>query len=132
MNTLKWAISGIFGTLTASSFIEREMNNPDIETVEPIDNVTIIVPSFNEETFIKKCLSSIMGQSIIQEYPQCFELILVDSSSKYFCSWTTQYLLDNGAITLDWPQSSDAYLDTQIKYGVSTLLTLTRSYLKVF
>lgn len=82
MNTLKLAISGILGTLTANGFIEREMNRPDIETVEPIDNVSIIVPSFNEEPFIKKCLSSIKGQSIIQEYPQCFELILVDSCSK--------------------------------------------------
>lgn len=82
MNTLKLAISGILGTLTASGFIEREMNRPDIETVEPIDNVSIIIPSFNEEPFIKKCLSSIRGQSIIQEYPQYFELILVDSCSK--------------------------------------------------
>lgn len=81
MNTLKWAISGILGTLTVNGFIEREMNRPDIETVEPIVNVSIIVPSFNEEPFIKKCLSSIRGQSIIQEFPQYFELILVDSGS---------------------------------------------------
>lgn len=81
MNSLKWAISGILGTLTVSSFIERDMNDPDIETIEPIDTVSIIVPSFNEESFIKKCLSSIRGQSIIQEYPQYFELILVDSGS---------------------------------------------------
>jgi len=52
-----------------------------LETIEPIDTVSIIVPSFNEEPFIKKCLSSISGQSIIQEYPQYFELILVDSGS---------------------------------------------------
>ncbi len=81
MNTLKWAISGILGTLTVNGFIEREMNSPDIETIEPIDTVSIIIPSFNEEAFIKKCLSSIRGQSIIQEYPQYFELILVDSGS---------------------------------------------------
>lgn len=81
MNTLKWAISGILGTLTVNGFIEREMNNPDIATIEPIDTVSIIVPSFNEEPFIKKCLSSIRGQSIIQECPQYFELILVDSGS---------------------------------------------------
>lgn len=81
MNPLKLAISGVLGTLTVNGFIERQMNNPDIETVKPIDNVSIIVPSFNEEAFIKKCLSSIRGQSIIQEYPEYFELILVDSSS---------------------------------------------------
>jgi glycosyltransferase involved in cell wall biosynthesis len=81
MNILKLATSGILGTLMVSGFVERQMNNPDIETIEPIDTVSIIVPSFNEEPFIKKCLSSIKGQSIIQEYPQCFELILVDSGS---------------------------------------------------
>jgi glycosyltransferase involved in cell wall biosynthesis len=82
MHILKLATSGILGTLTVSGFIEREMNNPDIETVEPIDTVSIIVPSLDEEPFIKKCLSSIRGQSIIQEYPQYFELILVDSGSR--------------------------------------------------
>lgn len=81
MHILKLATSGILGTLTASGFIEREMNNADIETVEPIDTVSIIVPSLDEEPFIKKCLSSIRGQSIIQEYPKGFELILVDSGS---------------------------------------------------
>lgn len=81
MNTLKWVISGILGTLTVNGFIEREMNNPDMETIEPIDTVSIVIPSFNEEPFIKKCLSSIRGQSIIQEWPQYFELILVDSGS---------------------------------------------------
>ncbi len=82
MHILKFAISGILGTLTVSGFIEREMNNVDIDTVEPIDTVSIIVPSLDEELFIKKCLSSIRGQSIIQEYPQYFELILVDSGSR--------------------------------------------------
>lgn len=81
MTPLKIAISGILATLTVSGFIKREMDNPDIDTIEPIDTVSIIVPSFNEEKFIKKCLSSIRGQSIIQEYPELFELILVDSVS---------------------------------------------------
>lgn len=82
MHPLKLAVSGILWTLTASGFIERDMNSPDIDTIEPIDTVSIIVPSFNEEPFIKKCLSSIRGQSIIQEYPQYFELILIDSGSR--------------------------------------------------
>jgi glycosyltransferase involved in cell wall biosynthesis len=81
MIPLKFAISGILGTLTVSGFIKREMDSPDIDTIEPIDTTSIIVPSFNEEPFIKKCLSSIRGQSIIQEYPDMFEIILVDSGS---------------------------------------------------
>jgi glycosyltransferase involved in cell wall biosynthesis len=82
MHLLKLATSGILGTLTVSGFIEREMNNIEVDNIEPVDMVSVIVPSFNEEPFIKKCLSSIRGQSIIQEYPQYFEIILVDSNSK--------------------------------------------------
>ncbi len=81
MHILKLAVSGTLGVLTVNGFIEREMNNPDMETIEPIDDISIIVPTFNEEPFIKKSLSSIRGQSIIQEYPHRFELILVDSGS---------------------------------------------------
>jgi len=77
----KYGLSAILGTLTVNGFIEREMNNPDIETYKPIDTVSIIIPSFNEELFIKKSLSSIRGQSIINEYPEYFETILVDSGS---------------------------------------------------
>lgn len=77
----KIGISTFLGALTINGFIEREMNNPDIETFKPIDTVSIIVPSFNEELFIKKSLSSIKGQSIINEYPEYFETILVDSGS---------------------------------------------------
>lgn len=81
MHPLKLVTSGILGSLTVSGFIEREMNNPNIDTFEPIDTVSIVIPSFNEERFIKKTLSSIRGQSIIEEYPQSFELIVVDNGS---------------------------------------------------
>lgn len=77
----KYGLPTILGTLTINGFIEREMNNPEIETFKPIDTVSIIVPSFNEEKFIKKSLSSIRGQSILNEYPEYFEIILVDSGS---------------------------------------------------
>ncbi len=84
MNTAilsKLGLSTLLGTLTINGFIEREMNNPDIETYKPIDTISVIIPSFNEERFIKKSLSSLRGQSILNEYPEYFELILVDSGS---------------------------------------------------
>jgi len=81
INLSKLGLSAVLGALTVNSFIEREMNNPNIETFKPIDTVSIIIPSLNEEQFIKKSLSSIKGQSIINEYPEYFELILVDSGS---------------------------------------------------
>lgn len=74
-------ISIALGTLTVNGFIMREMNNPDIEIFKPVDTVSIIIPSFNEEMFIKKAVTSIKGQSIIHEYPEYFETILVDSGS---------------------------------------------------
>jgi len=74
-------ISTILGTLTVNGFIVREMNNPHLETFKPIDTVSIIIPSFNEELFIRKAVMSIKGQSILQEYPEYFETILVDSGS---------------------------------------------------
>ena len=82
MHLLKFGVSAILGILTTSGFIKREMDNPYIETYEPIDKISIVVPSFNEEPFIRKSLSSIRGQSIIQEYPDNFQIILVDSGSK--------------------------------------------------
>jgi glycosyltransferase involved in cell wall biosynthesis len=64
-----------------SGFIEREMNNYDMDTFEPIDTVSIVIPSFNEERYIKKTLASIRGQSIIEEYPHLFQLVIVDNGS---------------------------------------------------
>lgn len=81
MNYIKLALSGILTSLTVNGFIEREMNNPNTTTIKPIDSVSIIVPSLNEERYIKKSLQSIRGQSIINEYEEFFEILLVDSGS---------------------------------------------------
>ncbi len=77
----KIGLSTVLGTLTINGFIEREMNNPNIETLKPIDTVSIIIPCFNEKEFVKKSLSSIKGQSIIIEYPEYFELIFANNNS---------------------------------------------------
>lgn len=81
MHPLKFLISGTLSTLTVNGFIEREMNNPHMDTFEPIDTVSIVIPSFNEERYIKKTLTSIRGQSIIEEYPDFFQLLIVDNGS---------------------------------------------------
>ena len=66
---------------TTANVIENKMRNYDTEVIEPIDTVSIIIPTFNEEQFIEKMLDSIMNQSIINQYPNQFEFILVDSGS---------------------------------------------------
>lgn len=81
MNFLNKALIGGLGILTSSSIIEKEMKEYDIDILCPIDIVSIIVSSFNESAFIETCLSSLRNQSIIQEYPRYFEIILADSCS---------------------------------------------------
>lgn len=68
-------------TSTLSTYLEKEMRNYDMDTVEPVDSVSIIVPTYNEEQFVKRALSSIRKQSVIDEFPDMIELILVDSGS---------------------------------------------------
>lgn len=74
-------ISIPLGILTINGFIERGMNNPHLETYKPVDTTSIIIPCFNEERFIKKTLQSIRGQTIINEYPEYFEIILANNNS---------------------------------------------------
>lgn len=81
MNILKVGIISILGTIGTSSIIESEMKKYDTKILQPIDKISIIVSSFNESAFIETCLSSLRNQSIIQEYPRYFEIILADSCS---------------------------------------------------
>lgn len=65
----------------ASEYIEHRMIHTDDTLQEPVDTISIIMPSLNEEKHIKTAAQSIRSQKIIQEYPEYFEFILADSSS---------------------------------------------------
>ena len=82
MNLLKAGAIGILGTLGTSAIIENEMENYDTDIQPPIDSVSIIMPSYNEESFVETAVLSIKDQSIIYNYPEYFEFILTDSQSK--------------------------------------------------
>jgi len=58
--------------------IQFELND---KIVPPSKKVSIIMPTIDEEKYIEFAVSSIRSQSIIQEYPDDFEFILVDSNS---------------------------------------------------
>jgi len=42
---------------------------------------TILIPTYNEERYIKPCLNSIINQHLIKKYRPRFEIVLVDSGS---------------------------------------------------
>lgn len=76
------SISSLTATATLGEVIERSMVDYDTEIFEPIDTISIIMSSYNEEDLIEISTSSVKSQSIIAKYPEYFEFILVDSGSK--------------------------------------------------
>lgn len=80
-NLINYGIMAIGGTLLSSFLIESKMTEYDTNVEPPVDTVSIIIPSYNEAQFIEESIKSIRNQSIIQKYPQYFEIILVDSGS---------------------------------------------------
>ncbi len=69
------------GILSSSAILEAKMKEYDIEVLEPMDRISIILPSYNEAQYIETALLSILNQSIISRYPDMFELIVADSCS---------------------------------------------------
>jgi len=80
---------------TAANIIENKMRNYDTEVYAPVETVSIIIPTLNEEQFIEKMLDSIMNQSIIRMYPNMFEFVLVDSGSEDNTVPMAENFLDN-------------------------------------
>lgn len=76
------SVSSLTMTTTLGEMIERSMVKYDTDIREPIDTISIIMASYNEENLIEIATSSVKSQSIIAKYPEYFELILVDSCSK--------------------------------------------------
>lgn len=79
---LEYVFGALVSGLAISDIVEYQMNNQDTIVERPVDSISIILCTYNEAPFIEQCLQSLKSQSIIQQYPQFFELIMVDSSSK--------------------------------------------------
>lgn len=77
----KIAFGALASGLAISDVIEYQMNNQDTVVEPPIDSVSIIVCALNESQYIEQCVQSLRHQSIIDKYPEYFELILVDNGS---------------------------------------------------
>jgi len=78
---IKYGLLGIGGTIVSSYIIEAQMKNYDTVIEPPVDSVSIIMPSYNEELFVEEACKSIKNQSIIKQYPEFFEFIVVDNGS---------------------------------------------------
>jgi len=89
------SVSAVTTAWTAANVIENKMRNYDTEVIEPVDTVSIIIPTLNEEQFIEKMLASLTAQSIIREYPNMFELIMIDSGSSDNTVPIAENFLDN-------------------------------------
>ena len=75
------AISLLQNTIRVSELLENKMKDYDMVLEPPTNKVSILMPAYNEEQFIEKAASSIRCQSILFEYPEMFEFIVIDNGS---------------------------------------------------
>lgn len=54
----------------------------DHPLVEPVGNVSIVMPTYNEESNISMALGSLSEQTVVKKFPEKFETIIVDSNSE--------------------------------------------------
>lgn len=73
-----------FGAATAVTwlYINSEVNRSDAEPIDLQTNVSVIMPTYNEESYVERSLRSLREQTLVKAYPKNFELIVVDSYSR--------------------------------------------------
>ncbi len=76
-------ILGLTGIAIAATagILNHKMSNYDSRVLQPQEKVSIIMPSYNEAKYIEISAASVRNQDIVQQYPDQFEFILVDSGS---------------------------------------------------
>lgn len=81
MNWIVTALSLVSGTLMQYAHQTNKVANSSFPVVKPSEKVSIVIPAFNEETFIEHVLLDVQNQNIIQAFPELFEIIVVDNQS---------------------------------------------------
>lgn len=81
MSFINKVLIGGLAILVSTEIVEHKMVQYDTNTLEPIDRVSVVLPTFNEEEFVQTSLSSLRNQSIVNAYPEMFEFLLIDSGS---------------------------------------------------
>lgn len=69
------------GILGLNELVRYSMLQEDTDIQKPVEFVSIIMPAYNEEQYIGLALESIYNQEIIKQYPELFEVIVVDNNS---------------------------------------------------
>lgn len=81
VNLFVGGIGLLHQTIKVSELLENRMKDYDMVLNCPPDKVSILMPAYNEEQFIEKAASSIRCQSVLMEYPDLFEFIVIDNGS---------------------------------------------------
>jgi glycosyltransferase involved in cell wall biosynthesis len=81
---MSWALS-VLGTLTGLPLNYSHQTSFAADSTYPVTppvaKVSVVVCAYNEEAFIERTLRDIRSQNIIAQYPEMFEVIVVDNES---------------------------------------------------
>jgi glycosyltransferase involved in cell wall biosynthesis len=81
MNLALFALGTLTGLLTQYSHQTNLVADSTYPVTPPTAKVSVVVCAYNEESFIERTLQDIRSQNIIGQYPEMFEVIVVDNES---------------------------------------------------
>ncbi len=85
MSTKKYlllaGITTVASLYLTGKFVEAKMAAIDYVIAKPPASVSVIMPTYNEQDYVRTALFSLRDQEIVKRYPENFEFILVDGDS---------------------------------------------------
>lgn len=75
------AVSFLLGTLQHYHHQTLAAAEASYPVTKPAATVSVIICAYNEEAFIEQALLSVLNQNVVMQYPEMFELIVVDNES---------------------------------------------------
>ena len=80
---MDWIIvlSAVSGLLTQYCHQTIAVADSSYPVTKPPAEVSVIIPAYNESAFIEQALLSVYSQNVVLEYPEMFEVIVVDNGS---------------------------------------------------
>lgn len=75
------AVGFLLGTLQHYHHQTLAAADLSYPVMKPAAKVSVIIAAYNEEASIEQALLSILSQNVVTEYPEMFELIVVDNES---------------------------------------------------